>query len=81
VYISVYISAYISVYMTGRGKRLVCNVHSYAPPLTAAVVYRYIYRYIPIYRYTEEGGLCVCTPTSAADGSRHLYIHRHMPIF
>jgi hypothetical protein len=81
VYI-VYILAYISVYITGRGRRLVCSVHSYAPPLTAAVVYRYIYRCIPIYRYIEEGGLCaVCTPISAADGSRHRYIHRYMLIY
>ena len=77
-----YMSVYISVYITGRGRRLVCSVHSYAPPLTAAIVYRYIYRYIPIYRYIEEGGLCaVCTPISAADGSRHRYIHRYMPIY
>ncbi len=77
-----YISVYISVYMTGRGRRLVCSVHSFAPPLTAAIVYRYIYRYIPIYRYIEEGGMCaVCIPISAADGSRHRYIHRYMPIY
>ncbi len=76
-----YISVYISVYIKGRGRRLVCSVHSYAPPLTAPIVYRYIYRYIPIYRYIEEGGLCaVCTPISAADGRRHRYIHRYMPI-
>ncbi len=82
MYISVQISVYISVHITGRGRRLMCSVHSYAPPLTEAVVYRYIYRCIPIYRYIEEGGLCaVCTPISAADGSRHRYIHRYMPIY
>jgi hypothetical protein len=79
---AVYTSVYISVYITGRGRRLVCSVHSYAPLLTAAIVYRYIYRYMPIYQYIEEGGLCaVCTPISAADGSRHRYIHRYMPIY
>ncbi len=37
---------------------------------------------IPIYRYIEEGGLCaVCTPISAADGTRHRFIHRYMPIY
>ena len=76
---AVYISVGISVYITGRGRKLVCSVHSYAPPLTAAIVYRYIYRYIPIYRYIEEGGLCaVCTPISAADGSRAPI---HTPIY
>jgi hypothetical protein len=82
VYKSVYVSVYVSVNITGRGRRLVCSVHSYAPPQTAAIVHRYIYRYIPIYRYKERGGLCeVCTPISAADGSRRRYIHRYMPIY
>jgi hypothetical protein len=80
VYISVYISAYISVYITGRGRRLVCRVHSYAPPLTAAIVYRYVYRYIPIYRYIEEG-VSILRPQALAQthtlSNKHTNIHTH----
>ncbi len=46
-----YISVYISVYITARGRMLLCSVHSYTPPLTAAIVsdiYTDIYRYIGI---------------------------------
>ncbi len=61
-----YISVYTSVFMTGRGRRLVCSVQSCAPPLTAAIVYRYIYRYILIHRYIEEGGLCAMSPLATS---------------
>jgi hypothetical protein len=67
-----------------KEKEKIIDIYSYLNSIYALIyigIYRLIYRYIPIYRYIEEGGLCaVCTPITAADGSRHRYIHRYMPI-
>jgi hypothetical protein len=77
----VYISVYISVY---NGQRKEACVQC-ALICTAADGSHSIPIYIPIYTnisVLEEGGLCaVCTPISAADGSRHRYIHRYVPIY
>ena len=81
VYIGVYIGIYISTF---NGQRKEARVQC-ALICTAADGSHCIPTYIPIYTnisvYRGRRRLCaVCTPISAADGSRHRYIHRYMPI-
>ena len=82
VYIGIYIGIYVGIYNGQRKEACVQCALICTAADGSSCIQIYIYRYIPIYRYIEEVGLCaVCTPISASDGSRHRYIHRYMPIY